>query len=79
MHTAMGRNADMICSCQLSQQQMNPGSACADTSQAVYHGVPIVAMPFFGDQPMNAQKVISKVCTNPAASLLTERHDDGQK
>lgn len=46
---------------------LSPNLAGADMTQAVYHGVPIIAMPFFGDQPMNAQKVISKVCDKPTA------------
>lgn len=43
-------------------------AACCDV-QAAYHGVPIVCVPHFGDQEMNAVKVISKV--NP--SLLLDR------
>ncbi len=30
-------------------------------SQAAYHGVPIIALPFFGDQPGNADKAVAKV------------------
>lgn len=29
--------------------------------QSAYHGVPIVALPFFADQPDNAGKVVAKV------------------
>ena len=29
--------------------------------QAIYHGKPIVAMPFFGDQLNNADKMVSRV------------------
>lgn len=29
--------------------------------QAIYHGKPVVAMPFFGDQPNNADKMVAKV------------------
>lgn len=29
--------------------------------QAIYHGKPIVGMPFFGDQPNNADRVVAKV------------------
>ena len=29
--------------------------------QAAYHGVPVVAMPFFADQPLNTMKAVSKV------------------
>lgn len=29
--------------------------------QAIYHGKPIVAMPFFADQLPNADKVVAKV------------------
>ena len=29
--------------------------------QAIYHGKPIVGMPFFGDQPTNADRVVAKV------------------
>ena len=29
--------------------------------QAIYHGKPIVGMPFFGDQMTNADKVVAKV------------------
>ena len=28
--------------------------------QAIYHGKPIVALPFFGDQSNNADKIINK-------------------
>jgi len=30
-------------------------------AQAAYHGVPVVAMPIFADQQMNAMKAVSKV------------------
>ena len=30
--------------------------------QAAYHGQPIVALPCFGDQFSNADKVVAKVC-----------------
>ena len=30
--------------------------------QAIYHGKPIVALPFFGDQSNNADKLINKAC-----------------
>lgn len=33
--------------------------------QAIYHGKPVVAMPFFGDQPNNADKMIAKVGLQP--------------
>jgi len=29
--------------------------------QAIYHGKPIIGMPFFGDQMTNADKVVAKV------------------
>ena len=29
--------------------------------QAIYHGKPVIAMPFFGDQLNNADKMVSKV------------------
>ena len=29
--------------------------------QAIYHGKPIVGMPFFGDQSTNADRVVAKV------------------
>ena len=36
---------------------------CSDVHllQALYHGKPIVAMPFFADQLPNADKVVAKV------------------
>lgn len=38
------------------------GFACVRCSvQAIYHGKPIVAMPFFADQLTNADKVVAKV------------------
>lgn len=33
--------------------------------QAIYHGKPIVGMPFFGDQPSNADRVVAKVSSFP--------------
>ena len=33
--------------------------------QAAYHGVPIVGLPFSGDQPDNAAKVVAKVFHSP--------------
>jgi len=33
--------------------------------QAIYHGKPVVAMPFFGDQPNNADKMTAKVGLQP--------------
>ena len=33
--------------------------------QALYHGKPIVAMPFFADQLPNADKVVAKVSSMP--------------
>ena len=33
--------------------------------QALYHGKPIVAMPFFADQLPNADKVVAKVSSAP--------------
>lgn len=35
--------------------------------QALYHGKPIVAMPFFADQLPNADKVVAKVSGSPNA------------
>ncbi len=35
------------------------GRLCA--RQAAYHGVPVVGLPFFGDQPGNADKAVAKV------------------
>lgn len=32
-----------------------------DPLQAAYHGVPIVALPFFADQPANADKAVARV------------------
>jgi hypothetical protein len=29
--------------------------------QAIFHGKPVVAMPYFGDQPSNADKMVAKV------------------
>jgi UDP:flavonoid glycosyltransferase YjiC (YdhE family) len=29
--------------------------------QAAYHGVPVIGLPFFGDQPGNADKAVAKV------------------
>ena len=28
--------------------------------QAIYHGKPVIAMPFFGDQQNNADKMVAK-------------------
>ena len=36
-------------------------SSFYDHVQAVYHGKPVVGMPFFGDQPSNADRVVAKV------------------
>ena len=33
-------------------------------SQAAYHGVPVVALPFFGDQTGNAGQAVARVCTS---------------
>lgn len=30
-------------------------------SQAAYHGVPVAALPFFGDQPGNAAQAVARV------------------
>lgn len=38
--------------------------------QAAYHGVPIVGLPFFGDQPGNADKAVAKVLPPGACRLL---------
>lgn len=43
--------------------------------QAVYHGKPVLAMPFFGDQPNNADKMVSKV---GQATLQFRRTADGR-
>lgn len=32
-------------------------------SQAAYHGVPVAALPFFGDQPGNAGQAVARVWT----------------
>ena len=42
---------------------------CSDmlVLQALYHGKPIVAMPFFADQLPNADKVVAKVSSTPEA------------
>jgi hypothetical protein len=37
----------------------NGVSACC-VAQAIYHGKPIVGMPFQGDQPSNADRVVAK-------------------
>ena len=29
--------------------------------QAIFHGKPVVAMPYFGDQPSNADRMVAKV------------------
>ena len=31
--------------------------------QAIYHAKPVLAMPFFGDQPSNADRIVAKVGT----------------
>lgn len=33
-------------------------------SQAAYHGVPVAALPFFGDQPGNAGQAVARVWTS---------------
>ena len=40
------------------------GSLCM---QAIFHGKPVVAMPYFGDQPSNADRMVAKVI--PSQSL----------
>ena len=46
--------------------------------QAAYHGVPVVGLPFFADQPANAGKIVAKVnntCTAlPARSVPLVYH-----
>lgn len=34
-------------------------------AKALYHGKPIIAMPFFADQPYNAVRVVGKVSSLP--------------
>ena len=43
--------------------------------QAIYHGKPIVGMPFFGDQPSNADRVVAKV-SSFAQGLSYEREHE---
>ena len=43
--------------------------------QAAYHGVPLVAMPFFADQHLNALKAVNKVHPLPYTSLWHEFND----
>ncbi len=40
-------------------------------SQAAYHGVPVVALPFFGDQPSNAGQAVARVCNLNPESLTS--------
>lgn len=41
---------------------IRPGGSTKWCLQAIYHGKPIVALPFFGDQSNNADKLINKAC-----------------
>ena len=41
--------------------------------QAIYHGKPVVAMPIFGDQPTNADRVVAKVTPSVHNTALHER------
>ena len=42
---------------------------CAHVRQAAYHGVPVIGLPFFADQPGNADKAVSKVWHAEGAGL----------
>lgn len=39
-------------------------------SQAAYHGVPIVALPFFADQHENADKAVGRVRVFPPSACM---------
>ncbi len=44
--------------------------------QAAYHGVPIVALPFFADQPANADKAVARVCLALHPTIYLHIHPD---
>lgn len=45
--------------------------------QALYHGKPVIAMPFFGDQPSNADRVVAKVGHQTQTMLFSFLPNDG--
>ena len=43
-------------------------------AKALYHGKPIIAMPFFADQPYNAVRVVGKVSLLPLLASTGENN-----
>lgn len=43
--------------------------------QAMYHGKPVLAVPFFGDQLSNADRVVAKVKTVYCLNHMTATHE----